>query len=213
MTAFVIYDPPTATTVTTTVPVVDAKKPTHPADFTLSASTKYKAFKGFTSRTFKSTPANSRLWKLEPALIQAALKTDDDEWKKGWLTVEQARECGAVLIEENFDPAVETLESVNIGNGDLVLVEPRELETTRWPMDPPGTTSTVTAVKPLFQSGGYVESLEKSAKIVPPSSASMQTVASTSKGGFLSMFTRSKGDGSSGQTEKSRMGRVGLSNL
>lgn len=210
MIVFCVFQPPAVSALPQVATTVSLKKPAAPLEFKLSAASKYRMFKGFASRNFQSAPNLSRLWRLDASLVPAELKTEDDAWKKGWLTPDQVRECGGVMIDENFDHSVDSIESVNIGDGDLIVVEPRDSESHPWPMDPAGHPSAVVAVKPLFQSGGYVESLEKSAKIVPSSTS---TASSSKSGGFLGMFTRSKGDGSSGQTEKSRMGRVGLSNL
>lgn len=191
---------------------VQPKNP-HPLPFDFSSSTKYILFKSAAARTLKSSPKNSRFWKLDASLIPDDFKGSDGQWLTGDLDPDEVRAYGGILLDEPADLSEETLESACIGDGDLLALEQRPDETKPWPMDPEGA-------KPLFSGGGYIETLEKSAKVTSPSSSSNANMSSASSvassatgGGLFSMFTRSRANGSPVPSERSRKGLVGLSNL
>lgn len=184
----------------------------HPLSFDLSAASSYMFLKSNVARTFKSAPSNTRFWKLDSSLVPDSFRTEDGTFLSGDIAPDNIRTLGGVVVDEPATVKEETLESVNIGDGDLLALEQRLNESSPWPMDPEGT-------KPLFSGGGYIESLEKSAKVVSPSTSSntnvstASSVSSSNTGGLFSIFTRSKGNGSPVPTERSRKGLVGLSNL
>lgn len=178
-------------------------KPVAPLSYDLSAATKYCFLKASASRSLKSSPATSRFWKLE----SAPPTEEGDEKPPSTVDADLLRKLEGTIVEEPATWKTETLESMNIGNGDVLVLEQRPTETSPWPTDPEAAQS----AKPLFASGGYIETLEKSAKVTTSSASSV--ASSSGGGGFLSnIFTRSRTSGSPGPTG-GRKGLVGLSNL